>query len=122
MNFANMFEQYWPFLALVLWFGYKGWNSRRVVALLPELRNNGALFIDVRSAGEFASGNAPGTVNIPLPELGRRLGEIPKSSPVVLCCASGTRSGMAKLLLKKNGYQNVHNVGTWGKLRGMNGK
>jgi rhodanese-related sulfurtransferase len=118
MNFANMFEQYWPFLALVLWFGYKGWNSRRVVALLPELKKNGALFIDVRSAGEFASGNAPGTVNIPLAELGRRLGEIPKSSPVVLCCASGTRSGMAKLLLKKNGYQNVHNVGTWGKLLG----
>jgi rhodanese-related sulfurtransferase len=118
MNFANMFEQYWPFLALVLWFGYKSWNSRRVVALLPELRKSGALFIDVRSAGEFASGNAPGTVNIPLPELGGRLGEIPKSSPVVLCCASGTRSGMAKLLLKKNGYQNVHNVGTWGKLLG----
>jgi rhodanese-related sulfurtransferase len=118
MNIANTFEQYWPFLALVLWFGYKAWNSRRVVAMLPELKKNGALFIDVRSAGEFASGNAPGTVNIPLPELGSRLGEIPKSSPVVVCCASGTRSGMAKLLLKKNGYQNVHNVGTWGKLLG----
>jgi rhodanese-related sulfurtransferase len=116
VNFANAIEEYWPFVALILWFGYKWWNSRRVVAMLPELRKNGALFIDVRSAGEFASGNAPGTVNIPLPELGSRLGEIPKSSPVVLCCASGTRSGMAKLLLKKNGYQNVHNVGTWGKL------
>ena len=118
MNIANTFEQYWPFLALVLWFGYKAWNSRQVVAMLPELKKNGALFIDVRSAGEFASGSAPGTVNIPLPELGSRLGEIPKSSPVVVCCASGTRSGMAKLLLKKNGYQNVHNVGTWGKLLG----
>ena len=118
MNIANTFEQYWPFLALVLWFGYKAWNSRQVVAMLPELKKNGALFIDVRSAGEFASGSAPGTVNIPLPELGSRLGEIPKSSPVVVCCASGTRSGMAQLLLKKNGYQNVHNVGTWGKLLG----
>jgi rhodanese-related sulfurtransferase len=88
------------------------------VALLPELRKNGALFVDVRSAGEFASGNAPGTINIPLPELGSRLAEIPKSSPVVLCCASGTRSGMAKLLLKKNGYAQVYNVGTWGKLLG----
>lgn len=118
MNFATTFEQYWPMLALILWFGYKWWNSRRVVALLPELRKNGALFVDVRSAGEFASANAPGTVNIPLPELGRRLGEIPKSSPVVLCCASGTRSGMASLVLKKNGYKQVYNVGTWGKLLG----
>jgi rhodanese-related sulfurtransferase len=89
-----------------------------VVALLPALKNQGALFVDVRSAGEFASGNAPGTVNIPLQELGNRLAEIPKSAPVVLCCASGTRSGMASLLLKKNGYQQVYNVGTWGKLLG----
>jgi rhodanese-related sulfurtransferase len=118
MNLANAFQQYWPFFALVLWFGYKWWNSRRVVALLPELKKQGALFVDVRSAGEFASGNAPGTVNIPLPELGSRLSEIPRSAPVVLCCASGTRSGMAGLLLKKNGYKNVHNVGTWGKLLG----
>ena len=118
MHFSNDLAQYWPLLALMLWFGAKWWNSRRVVAMLPELRKNGALFVDVRSAGEFASANAPGTVNIPLPELGRRLGEIPKSAPVVLCCASGTRSGMASLLLKKNGYQQVHNVGTWGKLLG----
>jgi rhodanese-related sulfurtransferase len=118
MNFANTFDQYWPLLALMLWFGYKGWNSRRVVALLPELKKQGALLVDVRSAGEFASGNAPGTINIPLPELGNRLAEIPKSAPVVLCCASGTRSGMAKLLLKKNGYPQVYNVGTWGKLLG----
>jgi len=118
MNFANALEQYWPLLALALWFGYKWWNSRRVVAMLPELRKNGALFVDVRSAAEYASGNAPGTVNIPLPELGNRMGEIPKTAPVVLCCASGTRSGMASLVLKKNGYQQVYNVGTWGKLLG----
>lgn len=102
-------------MALVLWFGYKWWNSKRIVAMLPELKKNGALFVDVRSAAEFASGNAPGTINIPLQELGSRLNEIPKSAPVVLCCASGTRSGMAKLLLKKNGYPTVHNIGTWRK-------
>jgi rhodanese-related sulfurtransferase len=102
-------------MALGLWFAYKWWNSRRVIAMLPELRKSGAVFLDVRSAVEFASGNAPGTINIPLPELGSRLAEIPKSSPVVLCCASGTRSGMAKLLLKKNGYPTVYNIGAWSK-------
>lgn len=116
MDLSVLFEKYWPVVALALWFGYKWWNSKRVVALLPQLKKNGALFVDVRSAMEFASGNAPGTINIPLPELGRRLTEIPKSAPVVLCCASGTRSGMAKMVLLKNGYQDVYNVGTWGKL------
>lgn len=116
MSLQQIFEQYWPLGALAIWWGYKWWKSRRVVAMLPELKNKGALFVDVRSAGEYASACAPCTVNIPLPELGRRLAEIPKSAPVVLCCASGTRSGMAKLLLMKNGYQQVYNVGTWGKL------
>jgi len=92
MDSLDFFEKYWPLLALGLWFAYKWWNSRRVIAMLPELKRSGAIFVDVRSAGEFADGNAPGTINIPLNELGSRLREIPKSSPVVLCCASGTRS------------------------------
>lgn len=113
MDFPVFFEKYWPFMALVLWFSYKWWNSRRVRAMLPELKKSGATLVDVRSAAEFASASAPGTINIPLNELGSRLGEIPKSAPVVLCCASGTRSGMAKLMLKRKGYQNVYNIGTW---------
>jgi phage shock protein E len=115
MDLLGIVEKYWPFMALGLWFGYKWWNSRRVLAMLPELRKNGALLVDVRSAGEFASANAPGTINIPLQELGSRLGEIPRSSTVVLCCASGTRSGMAKMMLKRKGYPNVHNIGAWSK-------
>ncbi len=121
MNFLEIVEQYWPFMALGLWFAYKWWNSKRVIAMLPELKKNGAVFVDVRSPGEFATGNAPGTINIPLGELGSRLSEIPKTSPVVLCCASGTRSGMAKLLLKKNGYSQVHNIGTWTKFLDLSG-
>jgi rhodanese-related sulfurtransferase len=109
----NILENYWPIMALGLWFAYKWWNSKRVVAMLPELKQNGAVLIDVRSAAEFTNGNAPGTINIPLQELGNRLSEIPKSSSIVVCCASGTRSGMAKLLLQKNGYSNVHNIGPW---------
>ena len=116
MDFLDLFEKYWPLLAVGLWFAYKWWNSKKVIAMLPELRRNGATFVDVRSAGEFANANAPGTINIPLNELGNRLREIPKSSPVVLCCASGTRSGMAKLLLKSKGYRKVHNIGSWSKL------
>lgn len=117
MDFAGVVKQYWPFMALLLWFGYKWWNARRIRGMLPALKSQGAVLIDVRSAAEFASGNAPGSVNIPLPELGGRLQEIPRAVPVVVCCASGTRSGMAKMVLKKNGYQNVFNIGAWSNLR-----
>lgn len=115
MDIQNFLGTYWPLLALALWWGYKSWNARRVVALLPALKQQGALLVDVRSAGEFATANAPGTVNIPLGELGQRLSEIPRSAPVVLCCASGTRSGMAKMVLKKNGYRDIYNIGNWTK-------
>lgn len=113
MGYPSFVEQYWPFLVLALWFGYRWWSARRVVTRLPSLRQQGATVVDVRSLAEFAGGNAPGSVNIPLPELGSRLDEIPKNAPVVVCCASGTRSGMAKLLLKKHGYPQVFNVGPW---------
>ena len=118
MDPAVFFKQYWPLLALVLWFGYKWWSARRVVARLPALRQQGATLVDVRSPAEYAAGHAPDTLNIPLPELGSRLGEIPKTAPVVVCCASGARSGMAGMVLRKNGYAQVFNVGKWSNLLG----
>ena len=116
MTFKNFFEQYWPFMAFALWLAYKWWNSRRVVAMLLDLKKKGALLVNVRTAIEFANGNAPGTINIPLQELGSRMGELPKTSPIVVACASGSRSGMARMMLKRKGYQNVHNIGNWSKL------
>ncbi len=112
----SQFEQYWPLVALVVWFGYKWWAAKQVMRRLPELRQNGALFVDVRSVAEFASGSAPGSINIPLPDLASRLTELPKDRDVVLCCASGSRSGMAKMMLRSKGFTKVHNAGTWGNL------
>lgn len=109
----DLLKQYAPWLALVAWFGYRWWNARRVAAMLPRLLAQGATLVDVRTAAEFAQASAPGTLNIPLQELAARLHEIPRSQPVVVGCASGTRSGMARLLLKKNGYLHVHNIGVW---------
>ena len=53
----NVIEQYWPLMVLVVWFGYKWWAAKQVASQLPTLRQNGAVFVDVRSVAEFASGN-----------------------------------------------------------------
>jgi phage shock protein E len=116
MNILEFLKQYWPFLLLALWFAYKWWNSKRIVAMLPELKNQGAQLIDVRTIGEYSVQSAPGTINIPLSDLNKRLSEVSMTSPVVLCCASGSRSGMPKLLLKRHGYKQVYNIGAWNKL------
>lgn len=113
MDLTQLFQQYWPLALLAAWFGHKWWRTRRVRARLPSLRQQGAVLLDVRSVAEFASGNAPGSRNIPLFELSARLSEVPRNVPVVVCCASGTRSAMAVALLKKNGFAAVYNAGSW---------
>ena len=73
----------------------------------------GALKIDVRSKGEFANGHGKGWRNIPLDEVRSHAAELKKAGkPVVLCCASGVRSGRATSILKKEGIE-AYNAGSW---------
>ena len=83
------------------------------VEQMNELKAKGALVVDVRTSGEFATGCAPGSLNIPLDQLEHRLGELPKDQPIVVCCATGARSGFAKQYLERCGYREVHNAGPW---------
>ncbi len=55
------------------------------------------MLIDVRSPGEYAGGHLEGSINVPLDEFTRRITELvpDKATPIVLCCASGARSGAA---------------------------
>lgn len=74
------------------------------------------LIIDVRSPGEFASGHVRGSVNVPLDRFAEEITHrVPdKSTAVVLCCASGGRSGMACNFMQQMGYQQVSNGGSAG--------
>lgn len=71
--------------------------------------------VDVRTPVEFAGGHAPGSINIPLDRLMERLGELDPARPVVLACASGSRSAVATSLLKRQGFDSV-NAGRWSRL------
>jgi phage shock protein E len=79
----------------------------------PELLRQGAVIIDVRTKGEFASGHIKGSVNIPLQNLQNNLSKIKKDKPVITCCASGMRSASAKSILKSNGFTQVHDGRGW---------
>lgn len=70
--------------------------------------------IDVRGSFEFEYGNAEGTTNIPLDEIPDRLEELKQmGGTILLCCASGNRSGYAEAYLKNQGIENVLNIGSW---------
>jgi phage shock protein E len=69
--------------------------------------------VDVRSAGEFRDGHAAGAINIPLNELPNRLAELQGlKMPLLLCCASGNRSGQAHRYLTQQGVDCL-NAGPW---------
>ena len=82
-----------------------------------ELLKGGAQIVDVRSQGEYASGHIKGSLNIPLQSLDANLSKLKKDKPVITCCASGMRSGVAKGILKAKGFE-VYNGGGWTSLKG----
>ncbi len=49
-----------------------------------KLFHSGAVFVDVRSAGDFRAARIPGAVNIPLLEAQRRATELPRDKTIVL--------------------------------------
>ncbi len=67
-------------------------------------------FIDVRSPGEYSGGHAKGFVNIPLEQLPQKWDKFSKEKPIVVMCASGSRSMRACKMLTKNGFNTVYNV------------
>lgn len=72
-----------------------------------------SIFVDVRSQGEVAGGGMEGAVNIPLAEIGGKAKKLlpEKSKPIVVFCASGMRSGIARKTLTSLGYEQVINGG-----------
>ena len=80
---------------------------------LKEVISNGATIIDVRSAGEFQGGNVAGSINIPLNTIEQNLDKIKDiKTPIILCCASGNRSGQAERFLKSKDVDCL-NGGGW---------
>lgn len=77
------------------------------------IQENKGTIVDVRSRAEFAGGNVVGSVNIPLQELEENMDKLNAlEKPLLLCCASGNRSGMATQILSSQGIE-CHNVGGW---------
>ena len=83
-------------------------KRNNIAAMLKE----GAYIVDVRSKKEYSMAYAKGTVNIPLDQLNAQLNKIKNKKNIVLCCASGARSGQAEQILKQKGFENVVNAGS----------
>jgi phage shock protein E len=81
------------------------------------LKQQGAIILDVRTPAEFKSGHIQGALNIPVDQVKANLKKIRGyEKPVITCCRSGARSGMAADILKNAGIE-AWNGGPWQVLR-----
>jgi rhodanese-related sulfurtransferase len=117
---AEFISQNWMLVALfvvsgtmLFWPGSAKLSGAKEVGTLEATRlmNTGnALVLDVRANGEFSGGRIPKSKNIPLAEIDKRLDEITKfkDKPVIVACATSSRSGSAARLLKQRGFTDVY--------------
>ncbi len=93
-------------------------ESGRRMAFVPQVRGEDlqerlgkeTFLLDVRGETEWRAGHIDSATLIPLPELRRRLQEVPRDRPVLVHCQGGGRSAIAASVLLANGWPDVSNV------------
>lgn len=94
------------------WMLLSGRLGKVPAAQAKKLVEEGALLVDVRTRGEFASGHVQGALNVPVDELSAvapTLAE--KHGRIVVYCQSGMRSARATRLLRAAGAKEVFDLG-----------
>ena len=89
-----------------------------MAADLRTIISRGAVILDVRTEGEYVQGHVEGSLNIPLDQLPEELANLPKDRPVIACCRSGSRSGVAAGFLNEQGFE-AYNGGPWTTVRAL---
>ncbi len=71
------------------------------------MRDEDITVVDVRPADEYEAGHIPGALSVPVPDLKRRLRELPKGREVIAYCRGQycVYSLEAVTLLRKHGYR-----------------
>lgn len=108
---------YWAALAavsgsLLIVTSLKGGRGISPAQATTLINREDAIVVDVRESAEYSAGHLLNARHIPLGELEKRLSELDKfkDKPVILNCQSGSRSASACGVLRKAGFNNVHNL------------
>ncbi|HZD59396.1 MAG TPA: rhodanese-like domain-containing protein [Anaerolineae bacterium] len=88
--------------------GYKDVDAAQAKKLIDSDKT--VQIIDVREDYEYAEGHIPGAKLIPVNQLISRIGEIDKTKPVLVYCATSSRSPVAAQVLAESGYTKVYNL------------
>jgi NADPH-dependent 2,4-dienoyl-CoA reductase/sulfur reductase-like enzyme/rhodanese-related sulfurtransferase len=68
------------------------------------------LLVDVRRHDEFKAGHIPGAINLPVDDLRKRLGELPRDKDIYIYCEAGLRGYLAQRIMRQHGIERVRNL------------
>ncbi len=88
----------WPALSRTR--GVKGVDIAEATRLV---NHEHAVFIDVRSADDYAKGHIPQARSLPLEQIDARAQSLPKNKPLIVVCADGRTAGRAVTQLQAKG-------------------
>lgn len=86
-------------------------SAEEVYEIISSGRVKDYIILDVRTPEEFSEGYIEGALLIPVSELEGRLNELSKDKPIITYCRSGKRSMEAAIILVKNGFTQVYDMG-----------
>jgi len=92
---AKMFGEKWAAEGMLMW---QPEDAAMMVAM------EDAMVLDVRPADMFAADGVPGALNIPVPQLGDRLGELDRDMTYAVYCASDINAAYAVAILTMNNF------------------
>lgn len=87
----------------------EGFVEQIFIEDLDNYNKDTQIILDTREEIELVTGNFEGSINIPLSELRKRVGELPKDKEILVYCAVGLRGYIAARFLSQNGYK-VKNI------------
>jgi len=88
-----------------------GARDLSVPEALELLRKDSRVYLlDVRTPGEYLQERLEGAHLIPIDQLVRRQGELPKDRPILVYCTVGARSSQVVRYLSAQGYPEVYNL------------
>ena len=94
-------------------------NNLDADAFASDINNPGVVVLDVRSAGEFASGHIQNAINIDVEaaNFDTKIAKLDKTVEYAVYCHSGRRSGIAADKMAKAGFEKITNlnggIGAW---------
>jgi len=80
-------------------------DARTLIDKTPNL-----YILDVRTPDEYKQVRMKNSVLIPVNDLEKRVGEVPKTRPILVICAIGARSKTASDFLVSKGYKEVYHL------------